>query len=792
MSRLRPHLFALVPASIVVVYLLPIIVGSQTWYRRDLFNYHFGVKTAQARAMREGVLPLVDPLRASGQALVGNLNNVALYPDNLLYLATPPIWALNAHLWLHLLLAPVALYWLARALGIAREASWAAGFLYALSGFFLSQLNLYNLIAGTALAPAFAAACIASVSWRRPTLAAAGAGTLFGLVLVAGDPIVAALTLVLGFAVLLVKRDFDRRRLLPLALALGCGVLIAAPQIVEFLRVLPSSYRGGLGLGVESRLVSSWDPRTVIELVVPFFFGPPDQRYWGEIALRSTNRPLYFSLYPGLIAIALVIAAGRPRAPVTRLAWCLVVLGGFLALGGWNPVMFYLYRLQLAAGLRYPIKAWLLVAVGASLLAGFGFERAFRSGSRRSLLRALAVLAAGSAAAWVALTLWYRPVVAALSARITPTLPAALASAEVSRWRAALLLSLLGVALAIVLVVAARRAPRLAGCSLLALHVATQLFLLRPMFDTDTTDFYRTAPPALAYVESGERIAHGCPISLGCELGGPGSYPDWRMVWFQRRAWLELYPFVAAQFGLRNAYDVSPEGLDTVLVFAGQRALRQCNDVEALRLLAAAAVDVVVLGRPIDASAQELVRLRARLPSIAGEAWIYGLADSAPEARLAHRVRGGETRRILLEMLAPDFDPARDAFLPGGPTGIEELGGGTATIESESRERLRVQTSSETPGLLVLGRAWLPHYRAEVDGASATPIQANFGQLALEVPAGAHTVEIWVDRRPFEAALGGSGLGTLGLGALAVFGGRRRRERLAACQPVDGVKESAG
>ena len=211
-----------------------------------------------------------------------------------------------------------------------------------------------------------------------------------------------------------------------------------------------------------------------------------------------------------------------------------------------------------------------------------------------------------------------------------------------------------------------------------------------------------------------------------------------------------------------------------------------------MRLLAAAAVDVVVLGRPMDASAQDLVRLRARLPSIAGEAWIYGIADSAPEARLAHQVRGGETRRILVEMLAPDFDPARDAFLPGGPTGIEQRGGGTATIESESRERLRVHTASETAGLLVLGRAWLPHYRARVDGAAAAPIQANFGQLALEVPAGAHTVEIWVDRRPFEAALGGSGLGALGLGALAMLGGRRRREQPAACQPLDGVKESAG
>jgi hypothetical protein len=52
-------------------------------------------------------------------------------------------------------------------------------------------------------------------------------------------------------------------------------------------------------------------------------------------------------------------------------------------------------------------------------------------------------------------------------------------------------------------------------------------------------------------------------------------------------------------------------------------------------------------------------------------------------------------------------------------------------------------------------------------------MQANFGQLALEVPAGAHNVEIWVDRRPFEMALGASALGALGLGALAVTGRRR-------------------
>jgi hypothetical protein len=313
---------------------------------------------------------------------------------------------------------------------------------------------------------------------------------------------------------------------------------------------------------------------------------------------------------------------------------------------------------------------------------------------------------------------------------------------------------------------------------------------MRPLLDTDEVAAYRTPPPALQYIEPGERMAHGCPISFGCDLGRPGTYPDWRMAWIERRGWVELRAFSAAQFGLRSVYNVSPEGLDTVLVFAAQRALRGRTDVEVLRLLAAASVDVVLLGRPVDDAAKDLVHLRARLPSIGGELWIYGLTRTAPEARLADRVRGGEMRRILLEMLDPSFDTARDAFVPGLTARTEERSGGTATIESESWERLRVATTSQGRGLLVLGRAWLPHYRATVDGAAASTLQANFGQLAVEVPAGGHTVDIWVDRRPFEAALGASALGALGLAAMAGAGRQRRREQATACQPADSVEES--
>ncbi|HVR30236.1 MAG TPA: hypothetical protein VMS86_11970, partial [Thermoanaerobaculia bacterium] len=337
-----------------------------------------------------------------------------------------------------------------------------------------------------------------------------------------------------------------------------------------------------------------------------------------------------------------------------------------------------------------------------------------------------------------------------------------------------------------------RRAPRLAGSMILVVHAASQIVLLRPLLVTDETAAYRTPSPALAYLDPGERVAHGCPLSFACDLGRPGTYPDLRMSWIERRGWLELFPFAGVQHGLRYVYNTSPEGLDTVLVFAGGRALRELDDASALRLLAASAVDVVLIGRAVDPAARELVRLRARLPSIGGELWIYEIREPAEEVRLAVRVRSGDTRRVLVEILHPDFDPVRDVFLPGREAAVETAAGGEAIVRSESWEALRVATSSRGATLLVSGRAWLPLYRATVDGAPARTLQANMGQLAVPVPAGEHEVEIWVDRRPFHAALAVALAGAVGLVAIALAGGARGHAHGSPCQTPEPVGESVG
>src|SRR6476660_829142 len=150
-----PWLYAGPLLLLLVLVFLPIVRGTETFVLRDVLNAHLPMKWSQAEAMRHGTFfPILDPYRAGGQPLAGNLNAAPFYPDNLLYLLGSTFWAFNFHFWLRLMLAPFAFYWLARSWGMGREPAWAAATCYTVSGFFLSHLSFYNLIAGAALAPA--------------------------------------------------------------------------------------------------------------------------------------------------------------------------------------------------------------------------------------------------------------------------------------------------------------------------------------------------------------------------------------------------------------------------------------------------------------------------------------------------------------------------------------------------------------------------------------------------------------------------------------------------------------
>jgi len=481
MSR-RLLLAYVAPVVVLLAWaVLPLVGGGETLFLRDVFNTHLPMKAAQAQALRDGYFPVLDPGRAGGQPLAGNPNAVAFHPDNLLYLVAPLLWAFNAHFWLHLLAAPFAMYALARVFGLEPPAAWAAGVTYAFSGFFLSHLAFYNLVAGVAILPAFVAALVRLAEKRGAWWPAA---VLWALLLVGGDPLVAAFGLLLAATAVLARCGRRPPGLGAAVAALALGTLLAAPMLVEFQRILALSYRGHRGFGARSVTVASFDPRQAAEWLLPLLFGRPDVlgpgRFWGH-RFYTDVPAYYFSLYPGLGALALLAAAGRPRGRFGRMAWWAwgtAALGVFLALGRFNPAIAWAYALPGAGLMRYPVKFWAVAAPGLALLCGLGFSRLRSSTPDRAGRRfaVTAVLLLGALLGfWLFLSFAPAAALSLLRSLMPASTPETFVAHERLRWAGLCLFSVLYLGLVIAAARHARRGAEWAAAALLVLHAASQL-----------------------------------------------------------------------------------------------------------------------------------------------------------------------------------------------------------------------------------------------------------------------------------------------------------------------------
>lgn len=786
-------LFGVPTLGILTTVMLPFILGRQTLVLRDILQVHLMLKAPQAFALGDGALPILDVFRSGGQPLAGNPNAVPFYPDNLLYAVAPVLWALNAHFWIHLLLAPVTASWMGRAWGLPRPAAWACGVCFATSGYFLSQLNFYNLVAGAALAPALVAASLRSVEEagaRRRGRYLAALGGLWALVLLSGDPFTAVVAGALAATAALVRAG---RRLLhwrtggALALATLGGTLVALPQVVEFLRILPASYRGHWGYGDWRLSVGVWRPEHALDWLIPLPFGRYDLRgvggLWGA-PLFEGNLPIFLSLYPGILALGLVFASGRPAGRGAWWSWGSVAAGIFLATGGTHPVGRLLFELPGAQAFRYPVKFWLAVALGASLLCGVGWRRVF--GERPARLRRLAWPVAGIglllAAAWAFVVFSpaaFDGVVAAVGGEEwNPDL----AAAERGRWIATLV-TLGGVLAALGLgLLLARRRPVLAGALLLAIHAAAQVHLLRGLTARDDVEPYAEPSPVLAAIPAGARVTHGSFFNLFGPTARPLP-PDHRFFWTVRQDVYSLVPGAGVLHGgLRYELNRSPEGLSSFLSRAAWEAVSSSPDPDRIRALSHWGVEYVILERPLRGVDPSLARRVGTWPGVTTPVFVYRLPRAAPDVLLAEsEVRVPHLNGAWDLFREPGFDPDRHAVLPGEPNdAMPSIPEGRPPPEGHVRvlrsgpETLEVETHSPVPAVLVAQRSLLPVWRGTVDGEPVELEPANLHRIGVPVPAGRHRVRLRVDRTPLRWSLGGSALGALGLAALALAGRRRR------------------
>jgi hypothetical protein len=520
----------------------------------------------------------------------------------------------------------------------------------------------------------------------------------------------------------------------------------------------------------------------------PFFFGRPDigglwgQRFWGG------EDPLFLTFYPGLLVLVLIVAAGRPRDRATAWSWGLLGLGLVLVTSSFNPLVRPLFGLPGLSAFRFPAKFWLLIAIGSALLAAAGTVRLATPAGRRLALRALAGLAVVFVFGWLACA----AVPSIGGAILGALIPAKLGAGFVARTQAGLATqSLFSLLLLAVYGLGVRRgAGRLDGAwiaVLLGVHVGAQLLLLKPGYPYDAAAAYSTPPPLLAALPAEGVLVYGHAHDLfGPPAVTAGRYPDPHIRWLERRFHDSLYPFAGLLAGRRYELNFSPEGLDPFVIQVVGMGMEHFTDVRRLAILAATGADLLILDRELEPPAAAEVREIHREEIYGSVHHVYALERSLRDVELASEVFPAPHMNAAFEIVWREgFDPRRMAVVAG--EGLPRFGApGTARLLEAGPERLVAEVDSPDGGLVVFRRAFLPLYRATVDGAPAGKRIANLTRLAVEVPPGRHRVEMAVDRRPFEAGLAASALGLLALVPLA---GRWRRDVTIAppsCPPPPG------
>lgn len=766
---------------------MPIVLGHSSLFFRDVANFHWPAKLEQIRAWQSGVLPFVDLWRGGGQAGVGNLNTLALYPSNLLLAVLPTLrlqlWGFNAHFWLHLLLAPLAFRWMARELGIGREGAWMGAVLYATSGFAVSLLSFYNLIAALLLIPALVAASLRTMSGTpigrarvQPLLVL---GVCWTLLLLAGDPLSAAIGLLVAISAVACTRSAGERKREGSTLvltALVLGTLMAWPQLNELRLAMEESVRTTLGYSTAGVMRGSVPPLMVLDSFLPFVLGAPNQLFWAA-RLHGGAQPLFFTFFPGAIGLCLLLVG------VTRLRWRVAgrtslhlgllwfAAGLFFCLGVHNPVVAVLSEWGAASWMRFPVKFGWLAVLGLGMVGAWvvdALSTARPQGLSRVLRWSSGLLALGYSAI----------IVAVASGHFLPLYELVIGGARAERAAAEAVPRLLGAALlglaaCATLWVAScwQRMPKGAWLLLVVGHAASQMVLLRPVYPTIPSGELLAPSAILSELAPETLVVHG---SVGGGFGTHLQSQETRAIDIssvQMSARAAGYPFAGVGSRLRYQFNSSPEGLDSYRPGLLAQILRRVDDGAKVKLLEAAGATHLVTERPV--STAGLV-LEHRTEA----AYRYRLAKGRPLLAVTRWVIAATPQETIQAMLDERFDVTSTVVVPSGVPPIDTSVGRAPpiiTLQEADRHRLRLQVASEAVAMVAVDRAYLPRYRATVDGEPVVTVAANLTRLAAVVPPGNHELVFEFDRSHWWRSVLISFGSVLLLGVLA-----RRTSRLAS------------
>jgi hypothetical protein len=373
-----------------------IIVAGHNLFGDDFVLFYMGMKKFLYDEIQiHHEIPYWNPYIFGGMPFWAHFESTIFYPLGFLFWLLEPVRAYGLTMFVHLALAGIFMFLLAKSFGISRFGAFAAGAIFACNGFVMAILFLGHLspVESYVWLPVVLYFLNRVVRSESALPSAVLAGAFWGVQILAGAPQDAFYTFLASMLFLACSIHFGRamkRQLMKLlvagALLFVVGVGLSSVQIIPAFELISESVRASLD-SYEMVTMASYPPQGVITALMPWFFGNyADGTVW--VANMPWSIPQQ-NLYTGILPIMLLFFLSL-RSPAQRrviiFAGILAILSFTLALGRHTPIYKAVFLLPGFDRFRAPSKILVLYVFSMALLAGFGLNRLLAA-SQKSLTK---------------------------------------------------------------------------------------------------------------------------------------------------------------------------------------------------------------------------------------------------------------------------------------------------------------------------------------------------------------------------------------------------------------------
>jgi hypothetical protein len=411
MRHIQEGMRNLVPLGFLVLFVVPlffssfILSGKPLWGSDFVTQFYPWKKFIYDHIWHQGSLPLWNPYLFSGTPIIANIQASMFYPLGFLYYLLPPVLAYGYSTMLHCALGSVLMYlFMHQALGISKVGALISALIFSFNGYFMAHLYAGHL------------SFVQSYIWiplifhllYRFTETfdcryAVATGLVLGIQILGGFPqitfytvLAALLFAVYQGSILLRTRAFSKAMKLAIgfAMVLGVGFCLAAVQMLPTLEFSGLSTRAG-GINYAFATYDSLHPRDLLAFLIPDIFGNPiDHSYWPS---QDSWHFWETCSYVGMLPLILVFISAKASSLRTVRVFFILLIGLslLLALGKYNPIYPVIHKLPGFDRFRIPAQIIFLYVFGIAVLSGMGFDTIKKSSWRLNRVMIVFLVLAG-------------------------------------------------------------------------------------------------------------------------------------------------------------------------------------------------------------------------------------------------------------------------------------------------------------------------------------------------------------------------------------------------------------